>query len=249
MNPTKRTGWILLIVGGSINIFVAYGNFYNIVLHGFTYSELGFPAPIFYFVWVSGIVMLVRGFAIVRKKSKYSATPLAGNQIQSSSRKATKKNAASSIFISYRRSDSVNITGRIYDRLTQQFGKDKIFKDVDNIPLGVDFRQHLDQAVGKCDVVLVVIGDTWLSIENEDNHKRLFRLDDFVRIEIDSALLRNIPVIPVLVRGASMPKESDLPSSIKSLAYRNGIPVRPDPDFHKDIDRLISGIQNSIPSD
>ncbi|MEM9267240.1 MAG: hypothetical protein AAGA46_17120 [Cyanobacteria bacterium P01_F01_bin.13] len=42
-----------------------------------------------------------------------------------------------SIFISYRRSDSIAETGRIYDRLATEFGRDRVFKDVDSIPFGL----------------------------------------------------------------------------------------------------------------
>ena len=68
-----------------------------------------------------------------------------------------------SIFISYRRSDSIDVTGRIYDRLAANFGKDAIFKDVDNIPLGADFREYLKDTLNQCGVVLAVIGPTWVN--------------------------------------------------------------------------------------
>lgn len=69
---------------------------------------------------------------------------------------------------------------------------------------------------------------------------------DFVRVEIEAALQRDIPVVPVLVQGSQMPRESDLPPSLHSLSYRNGIAVRPDPDFHQDMDRLIKGIEEHL---
>src|ERR1035438_7042962 len=124
------------------------------------------------------------------------------------------------IFISYRREDSEHIAGRLYDRLEPHFGRDNLFMDVDTIPLGVDFREHLDQAVGQCDVLLAVIGDHWLNVCVEDGpRKGKRRLDDptdFVRIEIVSALDRGISVIPVLVGKASMPGEADLPDCLRS---------------------------------
>jgi TIR domain len=151
--------------------------------------------------------------------------------------------APTSIFISYRRQDSGDVTGRIYDRLVQQFGREAIFKDVDSIPLGVDFRGVLDNAVGQCNLLLAVIGRQWLSGQNESGARRLDDPRDFVRIEIESAIRRDIPVIPLLVQGAGMPGENDLPTSLQALVYRNAIPIRPDPDFHHDIDRLIKGIE------
>jgi len=146
------------------------------------------------------------------------------------------------IFVSYRRQDSADVTGRIYDRLIQRFGKEQIFKDVDSIPLGVDFREHLGGVVGKCDVLLAVIGNEWLAGDTA-GHRRIDDAKDFVRIEIEAALERKIPVIPVLVRGASVPTEQELPASLVLLSYRNGIAVRSDPDFHHDMDRLIAGLE------
>ena len=150
------------------------------------------------------------------------------------------------IFISYRRDDSADIAGRIYDRLVQKFGREVIFKDVDTIPFGVDFRKHLNDAVEKCSVLLAVIGRQWLNMPNEAGKRRLDNPADFVRIEIEAALERNIPVVPLLVRGASMPKPGDLPSCLENLAYRNGLPVRSDPDFHRDMDRLIAGLAAAL---
>src|SRR5215510_7013524 len=147
------------------------------------------------------------------------------------------------IFISYRRQDSGDVTGRIYDRLVQHFGKEAIFKDVDSIPLGVDFREFLGDAVGKCNLLLAVVGRQWLNSQNESGARRLDDSRDFVRIEIESALQRDIPVIPLLVQGAGVPAENDMPSSMRALVYRNALSIRPDPDFHHDIDRLIKGVE------
>lgn len=110
---------------------------------------------------------------------------------------------------------------------------------MDSIPLGVDFREHLGRVVGECDVLLAVVGDEWLAVDSA-GRRRIDDTKDFVRIEIEAALERKIPVIPVLVRGASVPTENDLPASLVPLSYRNGIAVRPDPDFHRDMDRLIA---------
>ncbi len=145
------------------------------------------------------------------------------------------------IFISYRRADSADITGRIYDRLTDRFGKEHVYKDVDSVPLGVDFRKHVGDLVQRCDAVIAIIGNQWVTSQ-AGNARRLDDPRDLVRIEIASALARSIPVVPVLVGGAVMPSDQDLPQEIQGLAYRNGISVRPDPDFHKDLDRLIAGI-------
>jgi hypothetical protein len=146
-----------------------------------------------------------------------------------------------SVFISYRRDDSADITGRIYDRLIEHFSRDIVFKDVDSIPLGIDFRQHLEKALSQCRVLIAVVGNEWMG--SEEGKRRIDDPRDHVRLELELALSRNIPVIPVLVRRATIPTEEALPPSLRSLAYRNGIQVRPDPDFHGDVDRLIKGIE------
>lgn len=109
----------------------------------------------------------------------------------------------SKIFLSYRREDSADVTGRIDDRLVQQFGREAVFVDVDSIPFGVDFRKHLDDQVAKCDVFLAVIGPDWTGTKDGKGKSRLEDPRDFVRIEIESALKREIPIIPVFVRGLS----------------------------------------------
>ena len=152
----------------------------------------------------------------------------------------------SKILISYRREDSADVTGRVYDRLIQQFGQEAVFKDVDSIPLGVDFRIYLDEQVAKCDVFLAVIGRDWMRAGGRKGKSRLDDPRDFVRLEIESALKRQILVIPVLVGGASIPVAERLPASVQDLSYRNGIAVRPDPDFHRDMDRLIEYLKQQI---
>lgn len=149
----------------------------------------------------------------------------------------------SSIFISYRREDAADVTGRINDRLSDRFGKAAVFTDVNKIPLGLDFRKHLDNEVKQCDVLLAVIGKDWLTVSASEDQSRLSDPTDFVRIEIESALSRDIPVIPVLVSGASMPSVAELPESLHELAYRNAIKIRPDPDFDNDAERLIDSLR------
>ncbi len=147
------------------------------------------------------------------------------------------------VFISYRRDDSADVTGRIYDRLSTEFGREHVYKDVDTIPLGVDFREHINKLVAHCDVVLAIIGRQWLTVADGDDRRRLEDERDPVRLEIVAALNREIPVVPVLVGGSTVPPAEDLPEDIADLAYRNGAAVRPDPDFHKDVDRLIAGLR------
>ena len=148
------------------------------------------------------------------------------------------------IFISYRRDDSGDIAGRIRDRLVDEFGSDSVYMDIDSIPIGVDFRKHIDAAVRQCDVLLVVIGTEWLNASDPNGVRRLDDPADFVRLEIEAALRREVPVIPLLVRGSPMPGAASLPPPLQPLAYRQGVPIRRDPDFHPDVTRLIAGIKD-----
>jgi hypothetical protein len=144
---------------------------------------------------------------------------------------------ASGVFISYRREDSRGSAGRIYDRLVSRLGRDNVFFDVDDIQLGVDFVEVLSRSVGACDALVAVIGRSWASSADEHNRRRLDDPNDFVRIEIEAALSRNIPVIPVLVDGASMPRPEELPDGLKKLSRRNGIEIS-HTRFDFDADRL-----------
>lgn len=148
------------------------------------------------------------------------------------------------IFISYRRADSQTITGRIYDSLATAFGEAQVFKDVYNIPAGVDFRAALAREVGMADVVLVVIGPSWVALTDDTGQRRLDDPNDYVRIEVEQALQRATTlVVPVLVGGAAMVRAADLPESLSELAYRNAAVVRDDPDFRRDIAQLIDHIK------
>lgn len=175
------------------------------------------------------------------QRAKQRSAPTSSPQPREAPRPSAPAPANDRIFVSYRRSDSADVTGRIYDRLVQRFGKEQIFKDVDSIPLGLDFREYVGEVVGRCNLLLAVVGDQWLTA-NAAGTRRIDDPKDLVRIEIEAALARKIPVVPVLVRGASVPEEQELPPSLAGLTYRNGIKVRSDPDFHHDMDRLIAGI-------
>jgi TIR domain/Invasion associated locus B (IalB) protein len=149
------------------------------------------------------------------------------------------------IFINYRRDDSIGMAGRLHDRLSQTFGRKTLFMDVDHIPPGVDFVNHLNNQVAACDVFLAIIGPNWLNATNEKGERRLDATDDFVAIEIAAALARNIRVIPVLVDGARMPKAGDLPKSLKPLVRRQAIDLR-HTHFGRDADALIEKIREAV---
>ena len=150
------------------------------------------------------------------------------------------------IFISYRRQDSADVSGRIRDHLAADFGDDAIFTDVHCIPEGADFHRYIDEQVGQCEVFLPVIGNRWLSVVDDRNQRRLDDPEDIVRREIESAIKLKIPIIPLLVTGAEMPEDDELPESLAELARRNGLPIRPDPDFRGDMQRLSRGIKNHL---
>ena len=149
------------------------------------------------------------------------------------------------IFINYRREDSISTAGRLYDRLSQTFGRKNIFMDVDHIPAGVDFVAHLNSQVAACNIILVVIGPHWLEAKDENGGRRLDNPDDFVVIEIATALARNIRVIPVLVDGARMPKAGELPNSLKALARRQAVEVR-QLHFGRDAEALLERVNEAL---
>jgi subtilisin family serine protease len=172
------------------------------------------------------------------------ALPASGAELSRAPAAKTTTPPSGPVFVSYRRHDSSDVTGRIYDSLTHRFGRDAVFKDVDSIPLGVDFRQVLTAKLANCYVFLAVIGPKWAGASKR---RPLDNVNDFVRIELEAAFQRGIPIIPVLVQGAHIPSPDRLPPSLQPLAYRNGILVRPDPDFHTDVERLVRGIEAYLP--
>lgn len=129
------------------------------------------------------------------------------------------------IFISYRRDDSEGEAGRLFDDLVRSFDENSVFMDVSGINPGADFRKAIDDNVAGCGVLLAVIGPGWSSIKSSTGGRRLDDPNDFVRLEIASALARNIAVIPVLVHDAKMPRPEDLPDNLKDLAFRNSVEI------------------------
>jgi TIR domain len=127
------------------------------------------------------------------------------------------------IFISYRREDSEGQAGRLFNDLARHFGEDSVFMDVAGIEAGRDFRQVIDENVATCGVLLAMIGKSWIDAKDEFGRSRLEDPTDFVRLETSSALKRDIPVVPVLVQGARMPRAEQLPEDLSALAYRNGV--------------------------
>ncbi len=146
------------------------------------------------------------------------------------------------VFVSYRRTDVPELTGRLRDRLVTRFGADRVFIDFDSIEPGADFRTTLADAVRGADVFLAMIGPRWLQPLDGADEPRLWSDGDYVRTEVEEAVRSQIDVIPVLVDGATMPAASELPESIRDLVYLNAARLRNDPDFRSDADRLLDRV-------
>ncbi|MBX7442936.1 MULTISPECIES: toll/interleukin-1 receptor domain-containing protein [unclassified Arthrobacter] len=153
--------------------------------------------------------------------------------------------ASGRIFISYRREETAYPAGWLYDRLADRYGGGQVFKDVDSIQLGDDFVEAITRAVGSCDVVLVLIGDEWTTIADDGGRRRLDDPDDFVRLEVQAALTRNVRVIPILVDGARMPRADELPGSIAKLVRRQALEFSP-ARFEFDTSRLFKVLDGTL---
>jgi formylglycine-generating enzyme required for sulfatase activity len=149
------------------------------------------------------------------------------------------------IFINYRRGDDPGNVGRLFDRLQETFEPTQLFMDVDSIAPGLDFVRVLEEQVANCDVLLAVIGKGWLEARDAAGVRRLDNHEDFVRIEIASALNQGKRVIPVLVGEAQMPRSDDLPDPIKSLARRNAVRLTHE-RFRADAQGLIKALQQAL---
>src|SRR6266545_5536726 len=153
--------------------------------------------------------------------------------------------ASGRIFISYRREETAYPAAWLFDRLAERFGGGQVFKDVDSIQLGDDFVEVITRAVGSCDVLLTLIGNEWLTITDEHGRRRLDDPDDFVRLEIEAALTRNVRVIPILVDGARMPRADELPGSLAKLVRRQALELSP-ARFDFDLGRLLKVLDRTL---
>lgn len=146
------------------------------------------------------------------------------------------------VFVSYRRDDSQWAAGRIKDWVSRALGEHSVFRDSDSIRAGKDFRKEIDAAVGRCKVMLALIGSTWLDQADASGQRRLDSEGDWVRIEIESALQRHRVVIPVLLDGAKMPAAASLPASLRELAFLHAYAVREN-TFERDVNGLIDQLR------
>jgi hypothetical protein len=158
---------------------------------------------------------------------------------------ARKARVREKIFISYRRQDSEGFAGRLFDQLEPRFGADQIFMDLDTIEPGEDFIKVIQEAVSKCRLMIAIIGRSWLHCTDDDGRRRLDNPEDFVRVEISTALERDIRVIPVLVQGAAIPRSDQLPKVMENLARRNAFELS-STRWKYDVGRLIATIEKAL---
>ena len=170
---------------------------------------------------------------------------LAGTGYRKPSNRAQRQLVNHTVFLSYRRADSQDVCGRIYEHLERELGQGVVFKDVDSLKLGVNFKDELTRTLEHCKVALIVMGPNWIGA-GDDSEARITSERDYVRIEAEAVLRRDIPVIPVFVRGAQTVDVSRLPETLTELDERNGIQIRPDPDFKNDMSRLVSALQKIL---
>jgi uncharacterized membrane protein YhaH (DUF805 family) len=149
------------------------------------------------------------------------------------------------IFISYRRGDSQGATGRLFDRLLQHFEHTEVFMDVDDLEPGVDFVKALNDQVANCTAFIAVIGPDWLAATDGAGQRRLDDANDYVRLEIEAALKRDIRVIPVLVDGGRMPRTEDLPESLRPLTRRQAVELTHQ-RFLSGVDELAASIKRAL---
>jgi hypothetical protein len=147
----------------------------------------------------------------------------------------------SKVFISYRREDTSGYVGRLQEKLSTYIGRKKIFVDVESIRPGSDFAKSIDKSVNTADVILIVIGKEWVSALNEDGKRRLDDPEDYVRQEVNKALMSKAKVLPVLVKGAKMPSPDELPEPLKPLATLSAVELR-DTRWEADVEHLIQNL-------
>src|SRR3954451_25117472 len=149
------------------------------------------------------------------------------------------------IFVSYRRGDTQWAARGIYDRLVTRYGRGNVFRDLDAIPPGARFREYVEKKISESDVLILLIGNAWASYRDEAGRRRLEQPPDPVRLEGETALRLDVPIIPVRVEGAPMPTERDLVPSIYDLLEFNAAEVS-DSRWDYDLDRLLWAINETV---
>jgi hypothetical protein len=149
------------------------------------------------------------------------------------------------IYLSYRRNESAAYAGRLFDHLSRHFGRRSVFMDIDTIRPGDDFPQAIESALNACDVVLVVIGTTWVTDAGQDGRCRLDDPKDWVRLEVAAALRRDILVVPVLVEGARLPDPASLPEELRALCQRHACELS-DLRWAFDVGELVKDLEQVV---
>ena len=142
------------------------------------------------------------------------------------------------VFVSYRRSDSRHTTGRLREHLARAFGRENVFYDVDSLTFGADFREVIRTTLQNVDALVLVIGPNF-------DVPRLAQENDYIRMELQEAFELDTTVVPVLVDDARMPTPAELPPALEPLSYRTAAPLRPDPDFEHDTERLVEDLRRT----
>jgi hypothetical protein len=151
------------------------------------------------------------------------------------------------IFLSYRRDETSGHSGRLFDALSQRLGRRNVFQDVTGIEPGVDFTEAITRALDASDAVLAVIGPGWSTATTVDGHRRLDEPGDYVRLELAAALTHGTRVIPVLVGGARLPTQEELPADLRELAERQAV-VLHDETWSQDVDGLVARLRGEAPT-
>ena len=151
---------------------------------------------------------------------------------------------APQIFISYRRDDAAGYARAVCDELARHFGAERVFMDVDDIGAGQAFDDAIRQAVGASRVLLVVMGRRWQG-ERAGAASRIKDAGDFVRLEVAAALAAGLRVIPLLIDGATMPTEAELPDELRALTRRNALEID-NTRFAADIERLVAALCDAL---
>jgi len=145
------------------------------------------------------------------------------------------------VFISYRREDTADAAGRVYDRLSRLLSKSNVFFDVSTIGGGEDFKEKIVSTISRSDAALIFIGREWLAPVQPVGKARIWEANDYVRAELRAALARPILVLPVLVAGARMPQSEQLPEDVKAITTKNALPLRHE-SFDDDTEKIVATV-------
>jgi formylglycine-generating enzyme required for sulfatase activity len=148
----------------------------------------------------------------------------------------------SRVFISYRRDDSRWVARALKNKLASAIGEDQIFMDIDSIDPGLDFVQVVEKTISQVDVVIAIVGPNFVTLEDEHGNCRIQNPNDLVRLEIATALARNIRVIPLIESGTTIPTEDQLPDDLKPLSRRNAVEIGEN-SFDHDVDRIVESLR------